>query len=166
MRIGVIYYSRTGNTKLVAEKLREKLKNKKINVELVEIQHTKKPGFFKAGYAAIKQKELPITNIDFNIEKYDLLLIGSPIWVGKPAPFVKTFINKAENTKDKKAMVFLTCRSKPDKYVNTAKIISKYLEKLNIETTDEPLILKMKKKQILSDEQKIDKFVEKIIKLE
>ena len=104
MKIGIIYYSRTGNTRNVAKKLEEKLKNKKISVELIEVKHTKKPGFFRAGYAAIKQKDLPITNTNFDLKKYDILLFGAPIWAGKPAPFVKTFINKAKNSEGKKPL--------------------------------------------------------------
>ena len=96
MKTGIIYYSRTGNTKQAAETIEKKLKNKKIDVKLFEIKHVKKPGFFKAGYAAMRQKELPIIDVDFDLKKYDLLLFGSPIWAGKPAPFIKTFINKLE----------------------------------------------------------------------
>ena len=163
MKIGIIYYSRTGNTRNVAKKLEEKLKNKKISVELIEVKHTKKPGFFRAGYAAIKQKDLPITNTNFDLKKYDILLFGAPIWAGKPAPFVKTFINKAKNSEGKKAAIFLTCSSNPNKYVKAAEIISRYLEKINIKTIDTFLILKMKKKQIVTGTQEIDGFVEKII---
>ena len=163
MKTGIIYYSRTGNTKQAAETIEKKLKNKKIDVKLFEIKHVKKPGFFKAGYAAMRQKELPIIDVDFDLKKYDLLLFGSPIWAGKPAPFIKTFINKIGKTiSGKKTMVFLTCSSKPDKYVKAAKIVSKYLEKNNIKTTDTFLILKMKKKQIIDGEQNIDNFVETI----
>jgi len=163
MKIGIIYYSRTGNTRNVAKKLEEKLKNKKISVELIEVKHTKKPGFFRAGYAAIKQKDLPITNTNFDLKKYDILLFGAPIWAGKPAPFVKTFINKTKNSEGKKAAIFLTCSSNPNKYVKAAEIISRYLEKINIKTIDTFLILKMKKKQIITGTQEIDGFVEKII---
>jgi len=112
----------------------------------------------------MRQKDLPITNTNFDLKKYDILLVGAPIWAGKPAPFVKTFINKAKNSEGKKAAIFLTCSSNPDKNVNAAEIISKYLEKINIKTIDGFFILKMKKNQIISGEQNIDDFVEKIIK--
>jgi len=37
MKIGVIYYSRTGNTKQVAKTLEQQLKEKKAEVDLIEI---------------------------------------------------------------------------------------------------------------------------------
>ena len=60
MTIGIIYYSRTGNTRHAAKLLEEKLKERNRDVKLVEIEAVKKPGFFKAGFAAFRQKELPM----------------------------------------------------------------------------------------------------------
>jgi len=80
MKICIIYYSRTGNTRNAAKLLEEKLKEQKADVELIEIEAVKKPGFLKAGIAAMTQKELPITNTDVDLKKYDKILVGSPTW--------------------------------------------------------------------------------------
>jgi flavodoxin len=56
MTVGIIYYSRTGNTRYVVKLLEEKLKEQNRTVKVVEIEAVKKPGFFKAGYAAFRQK--------------------------------------------------------------------------------------------------------------
>ena len=69
MKIGIVYYSRTGNTKQGAKTLEEKLKEKNAEVELIEIEHVKKPGFFAAGKASMKQLELPIKNNHFDMQK-------------------------------------------------------------------------------------------------
>jgi len=163
MRAGIVYYSRTGNTKKVAELISKQLKKEKIDVDLIKINHAKKPNFFKAGHAAIKQKDLPMTNTNFDLKKYDMLLVGAPIWAGKPAPFIKTFMNKVEGIEGKKAAVFLTCNSAPNKYVKAVEIISRDLENIGVKTIDEFLILKMKKNKITDIEQNIDNFVKKII---
>ena len=78
MKIGIIYYSRSGSTKHVAKLLEGKLKEQKADVELIEIEHEKKPSFFKAARAGMTQKELPIKNTDFDLKKYDKILVGSP----------------------------------------------------------------------------------------
>src|SRR4030042_3891710 len=57
MKIGIVYYSRTGNTRNAAQLLEKKLREKKAEVDLIEIEHVKKPGFFTAGRAAMKKKE-------------------------------------------------------------------------------------------------------------
>lgn len=158
MKIGIIYYSRTGNTKFVAEKLEEKLKNKKIDVKLIEIKHVKKPGFFKAGYATIKQKELPIINTDFDLKKYDMLIVGSPTWVGRPSPYIRSYFNKVENIKGKKAGIFFTCAGSVDS-AKTGEIIKEYLKTKGMEINTKILKLQMKKRKIKYGEKNIDDFV-------
>jgi len=164
MKIGIVYYSRTGNTRKAAHILEEKLKEKKTEVDLIEIEHVKRPGFFTAGRAAMKQKELPIKNTDFNMKKYDAIIFGSPTWGGCPSPFVKSFMTKAENIKGKKVAVFSTCAGSIDNREKFNGIIKNNLENLGVKTIDNYLALQMKKEQILDGEQEIDNFVKTVLK--
>jgi hypothetical protein len=77
--------------------LRKKLKEHNNEVKLVEIEAVKKPGFLKAGYSAFRQKELPMKNTGFDVHEFDMILVGCPVWAGRPAPFIKTFFQKAFN---------------------------------------------------------------------
>lgn len=162
LKIGIVYYSRTGNTKQAARILEEKLKQQKADVELLEIQHVKKPGFFKAGSAASKQTDLPIANTDFNLKKYDYIIAGTPIWAGKPAPFVKTFMNKAKNIKGKKAAIFMVGNSDINERDNAIEIIKNDLEKTGFKNIDNFLSLQIKKGEIKTGEEKIDEFLKNI----
>jgi multimeric flavodoxin WrbA len=36
-----------------------------------------------------------------------MILVGTPTWAGMPSPYLKTFLNKAENVKGKKGALFL-----------------------------------------------------------
>lgn len=76
--IGIIFYSRTGNTKAVASLLADKLREKQAAVDMIEIEAVKRPGFFSAGRAAMKQQHLPIKNTNSDLGKYDTLVVGSP----------------------------------------------------------------------------------------
>lgn len=162
MKIGIVYYSRTGNTRKAAEILKEKIEKNDKKVDLIEIQHAKKPGFFKAGRAAMKQKELPIKNTDFNLGKYDTILVGSPTWAGKPSPHVRTFFNKAENLKGKKAGVFITGSAPGEKNKKTSNFLKDYLKKIGFEPIEETLNLQIKKEEIKENEEEIDNFIENI----
>jgi len=164
MKIGIVYYSRTGNTRHVAKLLEEKLKEKKADVELVEIEHIKKPGFFKAGRAAMAQNELPIKNTEFNLKKYDMILVGTPTWAGRPSPYLKTFLNKAENIKGKKGAIFSIGGTPIDNREKVVEIIKNDLKNIGIKATDDYLALRMKNEQIVEGEQDIDNFVKTVIK--
>ncbi len=162
MKVGIVYYSRTGNTKKAAEILKNKIEKDENNVELIEIEHAKKPGFFKAGRTAMAQKELPIKNTDFDLKEYDTIIVGSPTWAGKPAPYLKTFFSKAENIKGKKAGVFITGSASGEKNEKTSDFLKDYLSSVGLKTFNETLNLKMKKEEIKEKEKKIDDFLEKI----
>jgi flavodoxin len=90
MRTLVAYYSRTGNTKFVAEKIAEQLE-----ADLCEVIDKKgRSGKFiilTGGYAAIKEK-LTTIEVSKKIEDYDLVIIGSPVWANKMTPAIRTFI--------------------------------------------------------------------------
>ena len=162
MKVGIVYYSRTGNTRYIAGIIEKKLKGQKTDVDLIEIEHLKKPGFFKAGRAAIAQKELPIKNTEFDLKKYDFILVGFPTWAGKPSPYLKTFMGKAENVKGKKVAIFNTGGSSIDDRKNVITIINNDLNKLGLIETDNFLPFKMQKEKILDGEQNIDNFVKKL----
>jgi flavodoxin len=159
MKIGIVYYSRTGNTREVAKILQEKFKEKKAGVDLIEIEHVKRPGFFAAGKASSKQLELPIKNTDFNMEKYDVIVAGSPTWAGKPSPFITTFMKKAENIQGKKVAVFGTGMSPIDKRDQFKEIIKNNFEKAGIKTIDVFLTLNYRRGHLVDGQQNIDAFV-------
>jgi len=164
MKIGIVYYSRTGNTRQIAKTLEENFKKKNAEVELIEIEHAKKPGFFTAGKASSKQLELPIKNTDFDMGKYDVVIAGSPTWAGKPSPFIKSFINKAVNIKGKKVAVFGTGMSPINKREQFINIMRNNLENVGIKTVDNFLAINFKRGKITDGEQNIDDFVKNILK--
>ena len=163
MKIGIIFYSRTGNTRSIAKLLENKFKEEKADVELVEIEHAKKSSFFKAGGAAMKQQELPIKNTNFDLKKYDFIIAGTPIWAGRPSPYVKTFMNKSENVKGKRGAFFLTGVTNLEEREKATKIIKNDLEKAGLKVIDATLLLKMKKEEIIDGEQNIDDFINAVL---
>jgi flavodoxin len=165
MKIGIVYYSRTGNTKQAAKMLEEKLKGKNAEVNLIEIEHVKRPGFFTAGRASMKQQELPIKNTDFDMGKYDVIIAGSPTWAGRPSPFITIFMNKAENIKGKKVAVFGTGMSPIDKREQFNEIIKNNLENAGIKTVDNYLALQFNKRQLVDGGQNVDNFVNTVLKI-
>ena len=106
----VIFYSRTGNTRTVAEVIAATL-----NVPLQEIQDLKdRSGFFGFIGGMVDVRKNPITTISpetVNLDGYDLLFIGSPIWGMKFAPAITTFLQGTDFT-GKKIILFATTSSR------------------------------------------------------
>jgi flavodoxin len=165
MKIGIVYYSRTGNTKSVANRLKENFTEMKKDVEMIEILHEKKPGFLKAGRAGIKQIELPIKNTDFNISKFDMILVGMPVWGFNPCPFFRSYFNNIEKLDGKKFGVFLTGGGEIHKNVEKGDMIREYLKDKGANIIGKTLTLQMQKgAKIAGGEENINEFVTTILK--
>ncbi len=144
--------------------LQEKFKEKKADVDLIEIEHEKKPGFFKAGKSAMKQLELPILNTDFDLEKYNLIVIGSPTWAGHPSPFMKTFFEKAKNIKGKDVAVFGTGMSPIGGRQQFMEIMKNNVTQAGANSIDAFLAINFKRGQLTDGSQNIDSFITNCLK--
>lgn len=105
-KILVAYYSRTGITKKVANKIKESL-----NCDIEEIIDKKnRKGFFgyiAAGYSALKGSMTEIVEPKLDPSDYDIVIIGTPVWAGRIANAIRAYINKNAG-KIKNIMVFCT----------------------------------------------------------
>lgn len=90
----VVYYSYEGNTKLIAEAIKEITKSDII--ELRPIKEMSSTGFMKymwGGKNVFLRKKPNLEPFEKNPEDYDLLFIGTPVWVMTYAPPLRTFFS-------------------------------------------------------------------------
>lgn len=105
-----IYYSLSGNGDVVADYL----KDKNIDIRKV-IMKDKMPKSYilqilKGGFLAGINYKARLSNFDNNIDSYDELIIGSPIWNGRLVPAINTVLDNI-NLDKKKVSFILYCGS-------------------------------------------------------
>jgi flavodoxin len=83
MRTGVLYFSRTGNTKLMAEAIANAIKAPIFDLA------TSEPSV---------------------VEDYDMIILGTPVEGARPAKETMAFIDRLPNVDGKKAILFCTYR--------------------------------------------------------
>lgn len=103
----VLFFTRTGNSRRIAEKLADEL-----SCQIIEVTDNMNWngiwGFIKGGYYASRDKVVAIkTSAD--VEDYDELIVVSPLWAGKLAPDIKEFLKTVE--KDKVHLVVVSSGS-------------------------------------------------------
>jgi len=110
MKTLVVYYSRTGHTKALAQEIGTKL-----GAEIDEIAD-KKPrkgviGWLGAGKDATSGKP---TEIEFgkDASAYDLVVAGTPVWGGSMAPAIRSYLTK---NKLGRTAFFCSCKAGPGK---------------------------------------------------
>ncbi len=93
MKTLVVYYSRTRNTKMIAETI-----SKSLNCDIEEIVDKEKRGgilgYLKSGFEASRSKLSKIEDPKHDLSKYELLVIGTPVWAGKMSVPVRTYLNQ------------------------------------------------------------------------
>ncbi len=99
MKIGVIIFSKTNHTFLVAKKLNQFLLDKAfdINIERVRGLNTEPRD----------KGPIQLTNIP-NIENYDILIFGSPVWAFSLPPAMKDYLEQLPLLYKKKIYLFVT----------------------------------------------------------
>lgn len=115
-RVLVVYYSLSGKTKQIAEKIREKT-----GADIYEIQTMEtikaNPAFYLKIKQQIKNKEYPELKAQFpKIEEYDLVFVGSPVWWYTVSTPVQAFLQQVDFM-NKKVVPFSTQGSNPGKFV-------------------------------------------------
>lgn len=97
MKALVVYYSRTGRTRKVAEAIADVL-----CCDKEEITDTQKRsgliGFLRSGYQARRKLLIHINDLKKDVSEYDLVIIGTPVWSGTVSSPVRTFVH---NFKDR-----------------------------------------------------------------
>ncbi len=99
MKIGMIYYSKTGHTAQLAEKAAEQLLKSGYEVDTHRLE-TIAPLSMSAERAAVK--EMPA------IGDYDALAVGTPVHGGRISAPVLTFMENTPSFEEKPVVFFLT----------------------------------------------------------
>ncbi|MBD5430202.1 flavodoxin [Lactobacillus sp.] len=105
----ITYYSWSDNTKRVAKNIAAQLPNSnlaeiKVAPDVFSEDMYETFDISKEQIATNNYPDIDISIDDFN--QYDLILVGSPIWGGKPATPIYTFLKKLNGYKGKVASFY------------------------------------------------------------
>lgn len=142
MEYGVLYFTRTGNSKRVANKIADK-----IGVKPLEITDNKNWkgafNYIKGGYYAMLNKSVEISVAD-EYKKLDNYIIVSPLWAGGPAPAIRTFLKRIPN---EKVTLVITCDGS-----DADSAIKKYESKVGKFSSGYGIVKKLKNEDKLIDD--------------
>ena len=124
----IIYYSRTGKTKLVSEILK-----KNLDADILAINDPKDRsgawGYIISSIDAFSHKHTPIEPEQFDISAYSFIIVASPIWSWSLSTPIHTLFEK--NRFDGKKIVLITTANihimKYEQYGDDASFIKRFL---------------------------------------
>ena len=155
MKALVVYYSRTGNTRAVAERIAQEL-----GAEIEEVLDKKKRsgalGFLLGGKDATMGNKTEKAETSKNPADFDLLVVGTPVWSSSPTPAIRTYLSKHDLT-GKKVAAFYTSEGSENE-----KAIAKIRKLLPNADSAEILVLSKPDKDKIDTENKIVDWVSKL----
>ena len=160
MKTAIVYYSMSGNTEYVAEKIAEGIKPS-CQVDVIRITPEKAypdkgaKKFLWGGKSAVMGDTPKLLPYEFDAKNYDRIIIGTPVWASTFAPPIRTFLGENLTVAQKKVSVF-TCFSGG----GAEKAIEKIKKFIGVESLEAQLILvdpKDNKKR--EDDEKIKEFL-------
>ena len=105
MKTAVIYYSCEGNSVLVAENIKSVLNVDIFRIKTTDAKKRSGAGLMIWGCLQVMMKKKPALDpIPADLNTYDLIILGTPVWAGSPAPAVVSFINNSKITGKKVAL--------------------------------------------------------------
>jgi len=151
MKTLIVYYSRTGVTKKLAQKMALEL-----DADLEEVVDTDKRsgviGYLRSGRDAMRKKLAIIDPLLYNPADYDLVIVGTPTWANTMACAIRTYLHNY--AKDIKQVAFFATRGGEAE----EKAIKSMAELLNLEARAE---LSLTSREVMRDlfQEKLSKFV-------
>jgi len=109
MRVLVSFYSKTGRTKRVAEELARGFgeRHEVVVHEIIPEQELKAARYPKNG------KDIGLVKPLLEVGKFDLVLIGTPVWGFCPSPIVTSYIRQLKEVRGRNFALFSTCTALP-----------------------------------------------------
>jgi len=93
MKTLVVFYSRTGNNKKIADLIKEKIGGD--IEEIIDLKNRKGLiGWIRSGMDASLKRETKIKDIVNDPENYDMIIVGTPVWAGSITPALRTYLNR------------------------------------------------------------------------
>jgi len=116
----ILYYSRTGNTKLCCEALQ-----KELGADMIEIKDLKNRsggwGFFTGAVGSMFDVHTDLDPVKPDLSPYKNIIIASPIWTGTLSTAIRTLIDKNQFD-GKKVLLFTTTNAaEKEKYIEKGK---------------------------------------------
>ena len=105
MKAIVVYFSETGNTENLAILIKNALEERNIETDSFKIKWGGGNFIWKA-LTSIFLREIPVEGKD--LEEYNLIFLGSPVWAFSPVPAVTSFVKHTHGLKGKKVFLFFT----------------------------------------------------------
>jgi len=106
----IVYYSRTGKTRLLCDALQQQINSDLLEVNPVDEDRYQpgRIGYYTAAFDSVFNRYIPIEPEQPDFSPYSSIIIVSPVWNWKMSAPIRSLIHNNQGKFDGKKMVFIT----------------------------------------------------------
>ena len=112
MKTSIIYASFTGTTHGIAEEIQKQCGGDLIEVKSRDLL-SRFVAFMGRHSPGMKVRDSGIAPEKIDLSRSDLVVIGTPVWGGKPVPAIRKAVSGFHGCEGKPVIIFATCGEKP-----------------------------------------------------
>lgn len=160
MKTLLVYYSLEGNTKYVADKIKEKTGADLLRLTPKKSYHDKGfAKFFWGGKSAIMAEKPELEEYDVDLAGYERIVFGFPVWASNYTPPLRTFIEDNKEKLTGKKYAAYACQGGS----GAEKALAKLAKSLGIETIEHTAVFNDPKARMAPEkDQQIEAFCDEI----
>jgi flavodoxin len=105
MKTTVVYYSLDGNCALIVDMIKTAIQADVLRLQTEDDKHRR--GFAKyfwGGRQVLTHQRPALKPYAVNLDSYDLIIFGAPVWAASPAPAINSFLDSAALSNKKVAL--------------------------------------------------------------
>jgi hypothetical protein len=87
------------------------LRAETVEVDCVELEAEKELGLLTVGARSVTHSKEPIKECHLDLEGVNLLVLGTPVFGGSPAPYLRSLLDHVMDLKGLPVVLFATCAS-------------------------------------------------------
>ena len=160
MKTAIVYYSMSGNTRMVCEQAAQALSAELICIEPEKAFPDK--GFKKflwGGKCAVFKDKPELLPYLFNADEFDRVVIATPVWASNMTPPIRSFVTENQNALKNKRIAVIVCCSGG----GAEKAIERIRELIGISALEASAVLiDPKDKPSEQNEKALREFIEKL----
>lgn len=108
-RVFMAFYSRKGHTRQLGEAVCMGLEGASVDVTCVEVEPEREVNVISASASSLTHSPEPIRECQVDLDGVNLFVLGTPLWGGLPAPYLRTLLERIGDLKGLPVVLFATC---------------------------------------------------------
>jgi len=105
----VAFYSRSGHTRALGLEISRLLRAKNVEVDCIELEAEREVSRLTVSARSLTHSKEPIKECQMDLEGVNLMVLGTPVWGGIPAPYLRSLLEHLGDLKGLPVVLFATC---------------------------------------------------------